>query len=158
MAIVPANKIRHFQDIRYKDLFPLFYIIQLFWWLLWIYNTLYMAKETSALAGSASNPLRQPPCNPRLIHWWRGSGSGSNSHPFVALLRQRRSALITALTSRWRKRGELQCVQQPAPSELLGSERELGPLIKSLAVRCTEIGKLAVRCQRNFLIRQLVGI
>jgi hypothetical protein len=45
--------------------------------------------------------------NPRLIHWWRGSGSGSNSHPFVALLRQRRSALITALTSRWRKRGEL---------------------------------------------------
>src|SRR6266576_362224 len=26
--------------------------------------------------------------NPRLIHWWRGYGSRSNSHPFVALLRQ----------------------------------------------------------------------
>ena len=51
-----------------------------------------------------------------------------------------------------------QCVQQPAPSELLGSERELGPSIKSLAVRCTKIGKLAVRCQLNFLIRQIIGI
>ena len=45
--------------------------------------------------------------NPRLIHWWRGYGSRSNSYPFVALLRQRRNALITALTIRWRKRGEL---------------------------------------------------
>ena len=51
-----------------------------------------------------------------------------------------------------------QCVQQPAPSELLGSERELGPPIESLAVRCTKIGKLAVRYQRNFLIRQIVEI
>ena len=45
--------------------------------------------------------------NPRLIHWWRGYGSRSNSYPFMALLRQRRNALITALTIRWRKKGKL---------------------------------------------------